>query len=155
KSYLWRRSRSASMVTRVASRSSFQAAAPVPRDGRPDQVPQAGYRAAGTRDSRASAVTPLQPTKKGRSSPPFLVSRVNPFGFFLPPTSQLRSSAGRIASLNAQQIPPPRAAGKSAVDLTLYGRVLRRFWWLVVPGVLLAFALAFLSFVRVSANGIT
>ncbi len=40
------------------------------------------------------------------------------------------------------------------MDLTLYGRVLRRFWWVVVPGVALAFVLALLSFVRVSADGI-
>jgi hypothetical protein len=40
------------------------------------------------------------------------------------------------------------------MDLTLYGRVLRRFWWVVVPGVLIAFVLALLSFVRVSADGI-
>jgi hypothetical protein len=40
------------------------------------------------------------------------------------------------------------------MDLTLYGRVLRRFWWLVVPGVLLASLLALLSFVRVSPDGL-
>jgi hypothetical protein len=40
------------------------------------------------------------------------------------------------------------------VDLTLYGRVLRRFWWLVVPGVLLASTLALLSLVRVSPDGV-
>lgn len=39
------------------------------------------------------------------------------------------------------------------MDLALYGRILRRFWWLVVPGVLLACALAFLSVVRVSPDG--
>jgi hypothetical protein len=40
------------------------------------------------------------------------------------------------------------------MDLNLYKRVLRRFWWLIVPGVLIAFALAFLSLVRVSPDGI-
>jgi len=44
--------------------------------------------------------------------------------------------------------------GLSLMNLNLYARVLRRFWWLVVPGVLLAFTLAFLSFVRVSSDGI-
>jgi hypothetical protein len=41
------------------------------------------------------------------------------------------------------------------VDLALYAKVLRRFWWLVVPGLLLAAALAFLSMVRVSPDGVT
>ena len=40
------------------------------------------------------------------------------------------------------------------MDLNLYGRVLRRHWRLVVPGVLLAVALASLSMVRVSFDGI-
>jgi hypothetical protein len=40
------------------------------------------------------------------------------------------------------------------VDLALYAKVLRRFWWLVFPGVLLAAALAFLSMVRVSPDGV-
>jgi hypothetical protein len=40
------------------------------------------------------------------------------------------------------------------MDLTLYGRVLRRFWWLVVPGVVLACTLGMLSFVRVSLDGL-
>jgi len=40
------------------------------------------------------------------------------------------------------------------MDLNLYGRVLRRHWRLVLPGVVLAIALATLSFVRVSADGI-
>jgi hypothetical protein len=39
------------------------------------------------------------------------------------------------------------------MDLALYGRVLRRFWWLVLPGLALACALAFLSLARVSPNG--
>jgi hypothetical protein len=40
------------------------------------------------------------------------------------------------------------------VDLALYAKVLRRFWWLVVLGVVLAAVLAFLSMVRVSPGGI-
>ena len=45
--------------------------------------------------------------------------------------------------------------GQSVVDLSLYASVLRRFRWLVVPGVLLAVTLAFLSVVHVSSGGIT
>jgi hypothetical protein len=40
------------------------------------------------------------------------------------------------------------------MNLDLYGRVLRRFWWLVVPGVLLGLLLALLAFVRVGPDGI-
>ena len=40
------------------------------------------------------------------------------------------------------------------MDLNLYAGVVRRFWRLFVAGVLLAFALAFLSFFRVSSEGI-
>ncbi len=40
------------------------------------------------------------------------------------------------------------------MDLALYAKVLRRFSWLVVPGVVLAAVLAFLSMVRVSPDGI-
>jgi hypothetical protein len=40
------------------------------------------------------------------------------------------------------------------MDLRLYGKVLLRFRWLVVAGVVSAFALAFLSIVRVSPDGI-
>jgi len=40
------------------------------------------------------------------------------------------------------------------MNLSLYGRVFRRFWWVVVPGFLLALVLAFLSFVHVSPHGI-
>jgi hypothetical protein len=41
------------------------------------------------------------------------------------------------------------------VDLAEYGRVLRRFWPLVVTGVILASILAFLSLVRVTSHGVT
>jgi hypothetical protein len=40
------------------------------------------------------------------------------------------------------------------MDLALYGRVLRRFWPLVVTGVILASSLAFLSLVRVTSHGL-
>jgi hypothetical protein len=40
------------------------------------------------------------------------------------------------------------------VDLALYAKVLRRFWWLVVPGLVLAVVLAFFSMVRVSTDGV-
>jgi hypothetical protein len=41
------------------------------------------------------------------------------------------------------------------VDLAEYGRVLRRFWPLVVTGVILASSLAFLSLVRVTSHGVS
>lgn len=41
------------------------------------------------------------------------------------------------------------------MDLALYGRVLRRFWPLVVTGVILASSLAFLSLVRVTSHGVS
>jgi len=41
------------------------------------------------------------------------------------------------------------------MDLALYGRVLRRFWPLVVTGVILAAALAVLSLVRVTSDGVS
>jgi hypothetical protein len=41
------------------------------------------------------------------------------------------------------------------MDLALYGRVLRRFWPLVVTGVILAAGLAFLSLVKVTPHGVT
>ena len=41
------------------------------------------------------------------------------------------------------------------MDLALYGRVLRRFWPLVVTGVILAAGLAFLSLVRVTSHGVS
>ena len=41
------------------------------------------------------------------------------------------------------------------MDLALYGRVLRRFWPLVVTGVILAASLAFLSLVRVTSHGLS
>jgi len=41
------------------------------------------------------------------------------------------------------------------VDLAEYGRVLRRFWPLVVAGVILAAGLAFLSLVRVTSHGVS
>lgn len=40
------------------------------------------------------------------------------------------------------------------MDLGQYGRVLRRFWPLVVTGVVLAIGLAFLSLVRVTSHGV-
>jgi hypothetical protein len=41
------------------------------------------------------------------------------------------------------------------MDLELYGRVLRRFWPLVVTGLILAVGLAFLSLVRITPNGVS
>ena len=41
------------------------------------------------------------------------------------------------------------------MDLAEYGRVLRRFWPLVVTGVILAISLAFLSLVRVTSHGVS
>jgi len=41
------------------------------------------------------------------------------------------------------------------MDLALYGRVLRRFWPLVVTGLVLAVALAALSLVRMTGNGVS
>ena len=41
------------------------------------------------------------------------------------------------------------------MDLALYGRVLRRFWPLVVTGVILAAGLAALSLVRVTSHGVS
>ena len=41
------------------------------------------------------------------------------------------------------------------MDLALYGRVLRRFWWLVLGGLTLAVALAILSVARVSSDGLS
>lgn len=40
------------------------------------------------------------------------------------------------------------------MDFALYGRVLRRFWPLVVTGLILAASLAFLSLVRVTSHGV-
>ena len=41
------------------------------------------------------------------------------------------------------------------MDLALYGRVLRRFWWLVLGGLTLAVALTILSVARVSSDGLS
>jgi hypothetical protein len=41
------------------------------------------------------------------------------------------------------------------VDLALYGQVLRRFWWLVLGGLILAVALTIFSVARVSSHGLT
>ena len=41
------------------------------------------------------------------------------------------------------------------MDLALYGRVLRRFWLLVLVGLTLAAALAILSVARVSSDGLS
>lgn len=41
------------------------------------------------------------------------------------------------------------------MDLALYGRILRRFWPLVVTGVILAAVLASLSLVRVTSDGVS
>ncbi len=40
------------------------------------------------------------------------------------------------------------------MDLALYGRVLRRFWWLVLVGLTLAIVLSIVSVARVSSNGL-
>jgi hypothetical protein len=41
------------------------------------------------------------------------------------------------------------------LDLALYGRVLRRFWYIAVVGVLLAIQLSFFSYYKVESGGIT
>jgi hypothetical protein len=41
------------------------------------------------------------------------------------------------------------------MDLALYGRVLRRFWWLVLGGLLLGIALSIFSVAHVSRDGLT
>jgi hypothetical protein len=41
------------------------------------------------------------------------------------------------------------------MDLALYGRVFKRFWWLVLGGLALGIALSIFSVARVSPNGLT